>query len=315
MAWIHRKVSVGGKFAALTTVWTAGVIAVAIFVVMLHFNAQDETRSKRAAQVAAASIGTAVQTVFENAFTSVGATDESLVALREAGVTDPIVYDTLLQRMIQSAPDQFGAWLVWDHDDAPLEPTAARSNTGRMSVYWHQNGMAMLRDVVPADIVASPLFEVPYTEGKPYLLEPHAIDAAEGDPTLVTSFATPIQRNGRIVGALAVDIKLDAIADALGAIELPGGAAVTVVSDGGIVAMSTDKGMTGQPLSRASGDWRGLLDAAKRGGDGSRLDPGPAGSAQMLRVVERHPFRGREEPLVPADADPATLADRDDVER
>ena len=270
-------------------------MAVAILIVMQHFNAQDETRSKRAAQVTAAGIGAAVQNVFESAFNVVGSTDENLVALRQAGVSDPTVYDTLLQRMIQSAPDQFGAWLAWDHDDAPVHPGSAQA-LGRTSVYWHQNGMDMLRDVVPADIIASNLFKVPYEEGKPYLLEPHAIDAVNGDPTLVTSFATPIEGDGKVVGVLAVDIKLDAIADALGAIKLPGGAAVTVVSDGGIVAMSTEKSLTGQPLAKMGGDWREILEVAKRDGDGSRLGPAPTGSAQVLTSWNAVRFAGVKNP-------------------
>lgn len=289
-----NKVPVGAKFAALITVFTALVMAISVAVVMQRFKAQDDARSKQAAQVTAAGIGAAVQTVFEDAFDIVGTTHDNLIALRDAGVTDPKVYDTLLERMIQSAPDRYGAWLVWDYGDAPI--AAGPAPAPRLSVYWHQNGMAMLRDVVPPEILASDLFKVPTSEDKPYLLEPHAIDAENGDPVLVTSFAKPLDHDGKVVGALAIDIKLDAIADALGAIKMPGGATVTVVSDGGMVAMSTDKSLTGQQLRVARPDAWQILLTAKRDGDGSRLAPVSAGTAQALTAWNAIRFAGVKNP-------------------
>lgn len=280
MIFAGKKISVGAKFAALITVFTAAVMAIGVAVVMQHFKAQDEAQSKGAAHATAARIGAAVQSVFESAFDIVGSTHDEVIAMREAQVVDPKVYDTLLVRMIQSAPDRFGAWLVWDPGHGPTGSSPDPSS--RLSVYWHQNGMDLLRDRVPAEILASDLFVVPTREGKAFLLEPHAIGAENGDPTLVTSFAQPLEENGKVVGAIAIDIKLDAIADALGAIELPAGAAVTVVSDGGVVAMSTDKDLAGKPLRGARPEaWR-ILQTAKRDGDGSRLAPDATGSTRAL---------------------------------
>lgn len=279
MRGIQTRVTVGAQFAVLFTICTAAIVAASMALVMHRFEAQDEGRAKQAAHETAAQLGTAVTAVFQSAFEIVGTTDETLVALKDEGITDLKAYDAVLKQMLQAQPNRFGAWVVWDAADAPSDG-ARTPATGPLSIYWHQNGMEMLRDAIPREIVESELFNVPTREHKPYLLEPHAIDAVAGDPTLVTSFAKPLEHDGRVVGVVALDIKLDAIAEALGAIEIPNGASITVVSDAGTVAMSTDTALEGKRLSAASPGWAAILDIAKRDGDGSRI--GTDGGAPHL---------------------------------
>lgn len=275
--WIRN--SVGTKFALLTTACTGAVVAVSVMLLMQHFGTQDDLRAKQAARETTARLGAAVDSVFQAAFEIVGTTNANLVALKEDGITDPKAYDTMLKQMVEAQPNRFGAWLVWDANDAP---TKGDSSAGDLSVYWHQNGMELLRDTIPREIIASDLYKVPYREHKPYLLEPHAINAVAGDTTLVTSFAKPLEQDGTTVGVITLDVKLDAIADAIGAIDIPAGASITVVSDGGVVAMSTTKALAGKPLQSANSEWVAILDKAKRDGDGSHLSFNTDGSTEVL---------------------------------
>ena len=290
------RTSVGAKFAVLITICTAVVGAASVGIVMQRFGARDEVRAQQAAQETAAQIGGAVNTVFQGAFDIVATTNGSLVGLKDEGITDPKVYDAVLKQMVQAQPFRFGSWLIWDAGDAPGNAQAQPGSAPPFAVYWHQNGMEMLRDAIPREIVASDLFTVPYREHKPYLLEPHAIDASAGDPTLVTSFAMPLEHDGRVVGVLALDIKLDAIAQALDAIELPADASITVVSDGGTVAMSTQKALEGKSLSAESPVLNVILDKAKRGGDGSRVAPSGDGNKVYLTSWSAIRFAGVKNP-------------------
>ncbi len=267
----RKRFSVGAKFATLITLSTAAVIVLSVAVVTHRFSAQDEARAKQSAREASVRITAAVNTIFQNAFDVVGTTNDSLVDLKDREISDPAVYDAILEQMVQAQPNRYGAWLVWNTGDAPRHATAQGTAFQGLSVYWHQNGMEMVRDAIPQEILASNLFTVPSQEHVPYLLEPHAIDAVAGDQTLVTSFGKPFEHDGNIVGVIALDIKLDAIADALTAIGIPAGASITVVSDGGTVAMSTVKALAGKNLRVVSPTWAGVLDTAKRDGDGSRI--------------------------------------------
>ena len=159
---------------------------------------------------------------------------------------------------------------------------ALRAGDGALSIYWHQNGMEMLHEAIPREVLASDLLTVPRGEHRPFLLEPHAIDAVAGDPTLVTSFAKPLEHDGQVVGVIALDIKLDAITEALGAIKLPAGASITVVSEAGTIAMSTTKASAGTNLRTANSTWAAVLDKAQHDGDGSRMSPSEDGSGQVL---------------------------------
>jgi methyl-accepting chemotaxis protein len=272
-------------------------MAASIAAITARIQAQDAIRSEEIARATAARLCTAVRGVFEGAFDVVNATHDSLLALKDDGITDPRVYDTNLKRMIESGTDRFGAWLVWDGADAPQDTSpdarARRDSANRFATYWHQNGIEMLRDVVPADIYDSDLYRVPRAQDQAYLLEPHAIDAVAGDTTLVTSFSKPLEHDGRIVGVLAVDVKLAAITEALAAITLPEGATITVVSDGGIVAMSTIPGRTGKPLKSVSPDLAKLFERARQG-DGSELSSD--GSSRILTSWLKVRFAGVKNP-------------------
>ncbi len=278
-------------------VGTALVLAASIATIKYEVTTQDRVRSEEIARSTAARICAAVQGVFADAFANVNTARDGMMALQDNGLTDPRAYDTMLKELIASGGQAYGAWLVWDGPDAPLDETGAsrRDTQGRFATYWHQNGMEMLRDTLPAEILASDLYTVPRKEGTPYLLEPHAIDAINGDATLVTSFSMPLERDGRVVGALAVDLKLDAISSALADIALPKGASITVVSDGGMVAMSNATRGDGKPLSAVDPAMARLL-AKARIGDGSRLDLGVDAGNGILTSWSAIRFAGVKNP-------------------
>ncbi len=203
----------------------------------------------------------AVQAIFSDAFDVTDKTQANLAALVEAGVVDPTVYDTLLRRMIDAGSDHFGAWFAWNSD---VLKEAHPAGTPRFATYWHQNGMEMLHDVVPDGVLDSDLYTVPLKTGNAYLFDPHVIDAVSGDPTLVTSFSTPITSNGQVVGVIGLDLKLDGITDALSAIELPRGATITVVSTDGTVAMTTSSREGRRRTAKIEAEAARDLEAAKR---------------------------------------------------
>jgi methyl-accepting chemotaxis protein len=270
------QVSVGAKFAVVIAVSAIVITALSASFIVHRMWTADVARSQEVARSSASRISAAVQGVFESAFDVVVTTNDSLIALKDAGIVDPTVYDTMLNRMIQAGTDRYGAWLIWEGSDAPFT-TGVASQTShdpsrRLSVYWHQNGMEMLRDAIPTEIVDSDLFHVPRDLDKAFLLEPHAINAINGDPTLVTSFSRPLEHDGKVVGALAVDLKLDAITDALSSIDLPRGASMTIVSYEGMVAASSTRAWIGKRLKEVSSETERLLEYAKHGDGTARAN-------------------------------------------
>ena len=278
----RRAVSLGTKFALMVVLSTTIVIAVSSLVLFNRFRMQAEARSRDVASASEAHIVAAVRLVFESAFQTVDATRDSLVALKDEGIVDPHVYDTILKHMID--PDRYGAWLVWDHADAPRIDDARSTAAAPLAVYWHQNGMEMLRDVVPAEILASDLYKVP-RDGKAYLLEPHSIDAINGDATLVTSFSQPLEHNGGTVGAIAVDIKLDAMSGAIGAITLPVGTTIAIVSDGGTVAVSSLPGAAGRPVAALGADFASLFAEGRLGEESLTTRDGAYRASSKIRFA------------------------------
>ncbi len=257
--------SIGLKLGILIAVMTAVVIAASLYAVAWRIETGSAAEDEDVARRTSERIAGAVQAVFENAFTVTDSTEANMVALLEQHVVDPNVYNTLLRRMVDSSPDYFGAWFVWNPD---VLPGGRGAGADRFATYWHQNGIAMLRDTVPRSILDSDLYTVPFRTKRAFLYEPHEIDADAGDSTLVTSFAIPLQSEGNTVGVIGLDLKLDGIADTLALIELPPGAAITVVSTEGHVAMTSAGAADRRRTTTIEGELAASLQAAKRqGGD------------------------------------------------
>ena len=285
----RRRLSIGVKFALTTGLAATLMLAVGSAVIFKILRVDAAAQSEAGARSVAARVAGTVQSVFDSALGIVDSTRGDLIAMKENGIKDPAVYNMILRRIIDTGPDRYGAWFVWAPGRAPVAlPAGATFKT-----YWHQNGMEIFQDQVPTGILESDLYRVPAETGHSYLLEPHAIDAVNGDPTLVTSFARPLGDDGK-EGVLAVDLKLDSIADALSAIDLPTGSRFSVVSSGGVVAVSTTKSWAGRPLAVVDpGDMRDLTAARK--GDGDAFVEG-AGGARSLRSWTSIRFNGAKRP-------------------
>ncbi len=287
------RLSIGARFGLIVTLGTAAILAVSSGLIYQRLRSQDELRTRQVASATAEHLQAAVRIVFESAFNVLDTTIDCLTTFKDDGITDPRVYDTMLKRMIDA--DRYGAWLVWDAADAPRDdgPRSDQRNKADLSMYWHQNGIEIQRDTVPPEILASDLYQVPRRSSQAYLLEPHVIEARAGDPTAVTSFAKPLEHDGKTVGVLAIDVRFDAIGDALRAISLPPGASINIVSDRGTLAMSTAGGEFGRMLSAASPDLAHAFEAAKQGnGSEVRAD----GTTSVLVSWSKIRFAGVQNP-------------------
>ena len=285
----RQRLSIGTRFCLIVALGTMIVIGVASSILYRQVKLQDEAQTRQVTTAIVEHVRAAAAIIFDSAFDLLDATNESLVTFKDEGITDPQVYDAILKQMIGSR--RYGAWLSWNADDAPGQPvngtTTAQANVG-IATYWHQNGMEMLRDTIPPDILASALYQVPRHEQRPYLLEPHLIEAASGDPTLVTSFSKPLEHDGRIVGVLAIDIRLDNIVEALQAIRLPDGASMTIMSDSGMIVMSSD-GTSADAQIGTKRELRRIFERAKAG-DGSDVASDPNGTGRVLTSWSRISF-------------------------
>lgn len=260
-----HRFPVGVTFGAIITLASAVILGVALVTIVRTVEVQDAAQAEQTARSTANTIVGAVQKLFETTFAVADFTAGGLDALHATKPADGNGYDALVRNMVTDG--RYGAWLAWEGGLAGTE-SGAIPRGADVSSYFHQNGMELLRERVPDEILRSDLFRVPRLQGKAILLEPHAIEAENGDPTLVTSFAKPLEIDGRVVGVLAVDVKLDAIADAVAELEGAKGATLAIVSDDGRIAVANGRDVGAQPASALGPRLAALFDRSKRTGDG-----------------------------------------------
>lgn len=267
--WLRSyRLSVGIKLALCISALTALVMTASIIMVGQRLRDDADADAAVAAQKSSTAIAVAVEGVFEQAFAIVKTTNDSLMALKDNKIEDRRVYDALLKNVILAGNDIYGSWFVWTPGSTPAAAGHVGEGAALSTTYWHQNGMEIFHDQVSPEMQESDLYRVPARSGKAYLLEPHEIDAADGgDPVLVTSFSRPLGNDGTTVGAIGIDVKLDAIRDALASITVPAGTVFSVVSDRGAIAMSTHPG-NGRAISHGSDSFLRTAFAAVKQGDG-----------------------------------------------
>ena len=273
----RARPGIGTKFGLTVMGATALVLSVACWMIIRDISAKDAAQAEITARTTANSVTDSVQRVFAEAFAVVDHTHDDIVELRTSGVVDPTVYDALVRRMVTDG-NRYGAWLSWDGPTAPGDSAGGRQDAhAGFTSYVHQNGMEIVREGIPEAIYDSDLYKVPRHEESAFLLEPHEIDAANGDPTLVTSIARPLMIDDHVSGVLAVDMKLDAISDTVASLDVPSGTVLAVVSEGGLVAAASDKSWLGKPIGLVSREFQDLF-ASRRSGD---VEVGGAGTSSL----------------------------------
>ena len=135
------------------------------------------------------------------------------------GAEEKELMGEMLVDMVTNYPELSGAWVVVEPE--ALVEGSANQNTflhdtqGRFAGYYkRQSGTnnivteTLTDQEVPGE--TSDFYTIPYTTGKVHLTPATTYDY--GNDTLnVSTLALPIERNGQIIGAVGIDIELDAL--------------------------------------------------------------------------------------------------------
>jgi len=125
--------------------------------------------------------------------------------------------NVILEGIAKSHPEVIGMWCIWEpdvlegNDQAYIETRGADSR-GRFTPYYYwDRGTLKLDALVDVDVPGvSDFYVIPKRNNATTILDPFVFEI-EGKPVLMTSVASPIQNNGRLVGVAGIDISLDEI--------------------------------------------------------------------------------------------------------
>ncbi|MDR1869912.1 MAG: methyl-accepting chemotaxis protein [Treponema sp.] len=125
--------------------------------------------------------------------------------------------NVILEGITKSHPEVIGMWCIWEpnilegNDQAYIGTRGTDSN-GRFTPYYYwDRGTLKLDALVDVDVSGvSDFYVVPKKNNITTIMDPFIFEI-EGKPVLMTSVASPIRNNGRLVGVAGIDISLDEI--------------------------------------------------------------------------------------------------------
>jgi len=213
----------------------------------------------------------------------------ALASAHEAGLVGRDKYMAIVKPNALATDSVMGAWFMaepnaLDGKDAELVGNAATASNkdGRFSVYWvNQNGTPALE--LQAD--GSDFNETYYTDTvrdqKPVLTEPY-LDTIAGAEVAMSSVAMPVMSGNRLIGVAGLDMSLDNLSKALGALHPLEGGRVMLLSSNGQWVAHPDAALRMKPYGDAGAD---QVKAVLGGGAAVQIKGIEAGDVAMLRIV------------------------------
>jgi methyl-accepting chemotaxis protein len=125
--------------------------------------------------------------------------------------------NVILEGITNSHPEVIGMWCIWEPDilegnDRAYIGTRGADSRGRFTPYYYwDSGTLKLDALVDVDVPGvSDFYVVPKRNNATTIMDPFIFEI-EGKPVLMTTVASPIRNNGRLVGVAGIDISLDEI--------------------------------------------------------------------------------------------------------
>jgi methyl-accepting chemotaxis protein len=148
----------------------------------------------------------------------------------------------MLRRTATDHPDMLGTWLAYERDgfdghDAARVGTPGSVDGGRFAPYFSFDENGKLGMGVSDPLDGEDYYELPKKAGAPVLLTPY-----EFDGTIMTSYVSPIMRDGKFVGVAGADNALTKMHKQIHDVKvLDTGYAMLVANDGTFISAPDEK--------------------------------------------------------------------------
>ena len=207
----------------------------------------------------------------------------SLLTKNSDGISRQLL-STMARRVAEDHPDFLGSYVAMEPNvigkDTSYVGTAVGNSVGRFAPYWNRLGGPFHLDPLD-DLDKQDYYNVPKTAGKPTIVEPYDYQG-----TLMTSYITPILRDGRFIGIGGVDVGLNDLDGQISQLRFFDHGYGMLVSNGGIFVAAPQKDLIGQKtLAAVAADRNARPLAAVAAG----VTAGQSGTA-----TGRDPFTGRQ---------------------
>jgi methyl-accepting chemotaxis protein len=165
--------------------------------------------------------------------------------LRQSGVTDPKVYDRLLQEQLVTQGFVVSGWVGW-------EPQALGPRAGRSLSFFFENadGTIGRREGLDEKITSGDYYKIPVATQKERLSDPRVLSPSgkDDDKRLLAQIACPIIADGKAIGVVSFDIDLSLVGKNILDAKPFGTGYLVLMDNSGVRVLHKNAKLIGQPV-------------------------------------------------------------------
>ena len=161
----------------------------------------------------------------------------------------------MVRNVYARTPDVLGVWVVFEpgaFDGRDADYKTEEHPSGRLvAIYSGDTADPDLTVNTDEELAESDWYTISLRTGRDTLLDPFIYNytGRPGDDILMTTVATPIWRNGSVIGVAGMDFPLDFTAGYAEGLNLPAGSSVAFFSNDGTILSGMGRGTEGKKFS------------------------------------------------------------------
>ncbi|MFD3157880.1 methyl-accepting chemotaxis protein [Haloimpatiens sp. FM7330] len=175
--------------------------------------------------------------------------------------------DDLQKGVLRKNNDITAVWITADTNgldgkDADFAGKKGQMKDGRYVTFFVRKGNEIINEFVGADFTPGEYFEKMRGNKKPIVMNPY-LDDVDGKKVLLTSIAYPIIHQGKFVGVIGIDMKLDSFQQHINKfMENNNDLGIGLISYNGTYIAHSNKNLLGKKLSKEE---KGVIDIIQKG--------------------------------------------------
>lgn len=199
-------------------------------------------------------ISLAVEKELDHAMGTARTLADTLLTMKRTGAADRKTASAAIKSILEHNSSFWAVWTVWEPDafdgrDAEFKNTSGSDDTGRLLPYWKRTDSGLKLSAIKDYDSESDgdFYLLAKNSGKETIIDPYK-EIVENKEVMMTSLVVPVEENGKVIGAVGVDIELGKMQEMMKQFKLYETGYAHLYSNSGIIVTLPDESQIGKNL-------------------------------------------------------------------
>lgn len=216
-------------------------------------------------------ISLAVEKELDHAMGTARTMADTLLTMKQSGTADRATATSAIKSILEHNSSFWAVWTVWEPDafdgkDAEFRNTSGSDDTGRLLPYWKRTDSGLKLSAIEDYDSDGDFYLLAKNSGKEMILDPYK-EIVDNKEVMMTSLVVPVEENGKVIGAVGVDIELSKMQEMMEQFKLYETGYAHLYSNSGVIVTLPDESQIGKNLKEVFPGERaeGILNSIREG--------------------------------------------------